>query len=69
VDAEVANLISAFKAELDGCHAFLDQAGVPRVIMGRVLSLKDRIAVLVEADREYVQEVGERLRKLRQARR
>lgn len=53
MDREVAKLVDAFRNELEGCHRYLDAAGVPRSIGHRVFTLKDRIAVLVEADREY----------------
>jgi hypothetical protein len=57
--------MTAFREELEGCHLFLDIAQVPRVVGTRSLTLKDRIAVLVEADREYGLEVERELRSVR----
>ena len=65
MDAEVAKLVDAFRGELEGCHRLLDDAGVLRVVGSRVLSLRDRIAVLVAADREYSAATERELRELR----
>lgn len=62
MDNEVMALVNAFRTELEGCHRYLDLAGVPRGIGDRVLTLKDRIAVLVEADEEYTHKVEPELR-------
>ena len=65
MDVEVAKLVNAFRTELEGCHQYLDLAGVPRGIGDRQLTLKDRIAVLVEADREEAVRGNQDARELR----
>ena len=65
MDREVGALVEAFRGELEGCHQFLDQTGCPRSINGKVLTLKDRIMVLVAADHEYVGQVGDAIREVR----
>ena len=52
MEREVGALVQAFKAELEGCHRFLDEAGCPRVINEKALTLKDRIQTLVLADQK-----------------
>lgn len=54
MDREIAKLVEAFRNELDGCHHYLDEAGCPRSIGDRILTLKERIHVLVLADKLQV---------------
>lgn len=65
MDREVGALVQAFQTELEGCHRFLDEAGCPRAINGKALTLKDRIQTLVLADQQYVGEVDVMLREVR----
>ena len=52
MEREVSQLVNAVRSELEGCHRFLDEAGCPRTINEKDLTLKDRIQTLVLADQK-----------------
>ena len=55
-----STVMQALRVELEQCHRYLDDAGVPRVFGDRTLSLRDRIAVLVELDADEILGAGAR---------